>query len=135
MTDPATITDDTPLRLAVAADLAFPQGGMTASGLRKESARGRLAIERIAGKDYTTLRAIAEMRQLCRVAPKDQDSGSNQPEKTAASRRGGSSATDQSNEALAQARAKLQKLKAPCETTSTKKPRHAPATVIPLRSE
>ena len=31
----------TPLRLAVAAALAFPDGSMTASGLRRECARGR----------------------------------------------------------------------------------------------
>jgi hypothetical protein len=66
------ITDDTPLRLSAAAELAFPGGGMTASGLRKEAGRGRLVIERIAGKDYTTLAAIAKMRELCRVIPKSQ---------------------------------------------------------------
>jgi len=58
------------LRLAVAAEMVFGKdGGMTASGLRKEARRGRLVIERIAGKDYTTLRAIADMRKLCRVVP------------------------------------------------------------------
>jgi hypothetical protein len=64
------ISDDTPLRLARAAELAFPGGGMTAKGLRREAERGRLVIERIAGKDFTTLRAIADMRKLCRVVPK-----------------------------------------------------------------
>jgi hypothetical protein len=63
----AAICPETPLRLAMAAELAFPGGGMTASGLRKEAARGRLVIERIAGKDYTTLAAIDRMRELCRV--------------------------------------------------------------------
>jgi len=38
------IGDDQPLRLAVAAALAFPDGSMTTSGLRREGARGRLAI-------------------------------------------------------------------------------------------
>jgi hypothetical protein len=61
------IADDTPLRLAHAAELAFPGGGMTASGLRSEAAKGRLVVERIAGKDYTTLAAIADMRRLCVV--------------------------------------------------------------------
>ena len=56
------IGHDQPLRLAVAAALAFPDGSMTASGLRRESARGRLVIERIAGKDYTTLANIEQMR-------------------------------------------------------------------------
>jgi hypothetical protein len=58
---------DTPLRLSVAAALAFPDGSMTASGLRREGARGRLVIERIAGKDYTTVANIKRMRELCRV--------------------------------------------------------------------
>jgi hypothetical protein len=40
---------------------------MTASGLRREADRGRLIVERIAGKDYTTLQAIADMRRLCRM--------------------------------------------------------------------
>lgn len=39
-------------------------GGMTVSGLRRETARGRLEIEVIAGKHFTTLAAIARMRQL-----------------------------------------------------------------------
>src|SRR5260370_36088025 len=46
---------------------AFPYGGMTVSGLRREAARGRLRIERIANKDFTSLRNIEEMRKLCRV--------------------------------------------------------------------
>jgi len=70
------IADDTPLRLDVAAALAYPDDSMTASGLRREAARGRLAIERVAGKDYTTLAAIEEMRGLCRVPQKAPVSGS-----------------------------------------------------------
>jgi transposase len=50
--------------------LAFPDGSMTVSGLRREAARGRLRIERIAGKDFTTLQNIDEMRKLCRVPAK-----------------------------------------------------------------
>jgi hypothetical protein len=61
---------DAPLRLSVAAKVAFPDGSMTASGLRREAARGRLYVERIAGKDYTTLVAIKRMRELCRVPAK-----------------------------------------------------------------
>jgi hypothetical protein len=55
-----------PLRLALAAKIAFPDGSMTVSGLRREIKRGRLEVERIAGKDYTTLEAIARMREACR---------------------------------------------------------------------
>lgn len=64
------IGPNTPLRLKRAAELAFPMGGMTAAGLRREAQRGRLVIERIAGKDFVTLAAIEEMRKLCRVQAK-----------------------------------------------------------------
>jgi hypothetical protein len=40
---------------------------MTVSGLRREIARGRLAVEIIAGKQFTTLSDIEEMRSQCRV--------------------------------------------------------------------
>src|SRR5215831_4565756 len=58
---------DTPLRLDAAAKIAFPDGGMTAAGLRREWKRGRLVIERVAGKDFTTLNHIERMREQCRV--------------------------------------------------------------------
>ena len=61
---------EAPLRLHIAARLAFPDGSMTTSGLRKERQRGRLVIERIAGKDYTTLGHIKRMRELCRLEAK-----------------------------------------------------------------
>jgi hypothetical protein len=62
---------DAPLRLSIAAKLAFPDGSMTASGVRREAARGRLHIERVAGKDFTTFEAIKRMRELCRVRAKE----------------------------------------------------------------
>jgi hypothetical protein len=65
MTD--TPASTTPLRLADAIKHAFPFGGMTVSGLRREADRGRLVIERIAGKDFTTLAEIEAMRERCRV--------------------------------------------------------------------
>src|SRR5580658_7680927 len=70
------IEPGTPLRLSVAAALAFPDCSMTASGLRRESARGHLVVERIAGKDYTTLANIERMRELCRVEAKVPGCGS-----------------------------------------------------------
>jgi hypothetical protein len=73
------ITPDTPLRLAVAAAVAFPDGSMTASGLRRESLRGRLVVERIAGKLFTSLIEIERMRERCRVKVEVPDSGSGQP--------------------------------------------------------
>ena len=74
--DQRCIAPDTPLRLDVAASLAYPDGSMTASGLRREAAKGRLVIERTAGKDYTTLQAIEHMRMLCRVPGNAPASGS-----------------------------------------------------------
>lgn len=70
-----TIDLNDPLRLSVAASLAFPDGSMTASGLRREAARGRLIIEHIAGKYFTTLANIQRMRELCRKEQKASDSG------------------------------------------------------------
>lgn len=69
------IGPDMPLRLEVAAALAYPDGSMTASGLRREARRGRLAIERTAGKDYTTLAAIDRMRELCRLPLRNDTAG------------------------------------------------------------
>jgi hypothetical protein len=75
MPPPEKITPDTPLRLEIAAAVAFPDGSMTAAGLRREAERGRLVIERVAGKDYVTLRNIEEMRELCRLHRKEPGSG------------------------------------------------------------
>src|SRR6516165_11402457 len=79
--DSAAINDETLLRLHIAAQLEFPDGSMTASGLRSEAARGRLAVWRIAGKDYTTKSALKEMRKRC-VRPSRQDFNSAAPERT-----------------------------------------------------
>lgn len=61
------ITDDTPLRLEAAAAHGWPAGGMTVAALRREIASGRLAAEFLAGKHWTTLAAIRELRERCRV--------------------------------------------------------------------
>src|SRR5947208_995478 len=65
---------DTPLRLEDAVKIAFPAGGITLAGLRKEIARGNLVVEKIAGKLFTTLDDIKRMREKCRVKEKDPDS-------------------------------------------------------------
>lgn len=67
----AKISRDAPLKLDVALKLAFPAGGITVKGLRKEIERGRLEVELIANKHFTTLAAIERMRELCKVAPKN----------------------------------------------------------------
>jgi len=68
---------DTPLRLKDAIKLAFPFGGMTVSGLRKERERGNIRFERLANKDFVTLRAINDMRELCRDQQRTPDCGLN----------------------------------------------------------
>lgn len=68
--DLSNISPTSPLRLEVAARLAFPDGSITIRGLRRQIARGRLAYEVIAGKHYTTLADIDEMRKRCRIPAK-----------------------------------------------------------------
>jgi len=70
MTPPCEYDKDKPIRLDVAARIAFPDGSIGPKGLRKERDRGRLTTEIIAGKEYTTLKAIEKMRELCRVQAK-----------------------------------------------------------------
>lgn len=59
------IDPNQPIRLALAAELVYGKGGMTASGLRREAARGRLRIEKFdSGTWYTTLNWMDAMREL-----------------------------------------------------------------------
>ncbi|MDX0485263.1 excisionase [Sinorhizobium medicae] len=58
-----------PMRLKDIILIAFPHGGITPAGLRREAKRGRLKLMRIAGKDFTTLTAIEDMQRLCVVEP------------------------------------------------------------------
>lgn len=53
--------------LSKAAEIFFPHGGITTSSLRTEVRNGRLAVERIAGKDFVTESAIEDMLTKCRV--------------------------------------------------------------------
>src|SRR5262249_11788667 len=136
------IGGDQPLRLAVAAALAFPDGSMTASGLRREAARGRLAIERIAGKDYPTLANIERMRELCRVEAKASGSGYRRhdgPNTVESSNKpSGALETAATSAALVSARIKLRKLRERSPTTSS--PNTAPresatVTQLPAKSQ
>src|ERR1700758_196430 len=113
--DPESITPTTPLRLEIAARLAFPDGGVTASSLRREAARGNLVIERIAGKDFTTLQAIEEMRKRC-VLVSLPDSSCGEPAKVTA-RQSGLSSTEGGK--LAQERAKAAALKLSSRSRTT----------------
>ncbi|MGE0340344.1 MAG: hypothetical protein AB7O79_10760, partial [Xanthobacteraceae bacterium] len=91
-----------PLRLSTAAEIAFPDGYMTDSGLRREVDRGRLVIERIAGKLYTTLADIERMRALCREERRAQDYGcANQEDMaTRAAQQSGLSSTETAKSSL-----------------------------------
>jgi hypothetical protein len=73
---PDTITATTPLRLSIAAQIAFPDGSVSVSGLRREIGRGNLRVEMIAGKQFTTLADIETMRKKCAVPTKARDSSS-----------------------------------------------------------
>lgn len=82
--DRESITGETYLRLDVAAALAFPDGSIGLNSLRREAAKGRLRIWRIAGKDMTTLDEIKAMVEKCLVSPNLPASGSSRPPVTAA---------------------------------------------------
>lgn len=132
------ITEETPLRLDVAARLAFPDGTIGASGLRSEASKGRLAITRIANRDYTTLLAIREMIEKCRVPQKERASGCGQREKprTDASRTPprGSSSTAAGNIPLASALQIVDALSKPSPATSPPSTNRRGATVTSLPS-
>jgi hypothetical protein len=79
---PDTVAPGTMLRLDVAAELAFPDGSVSVAALRREAAAGHLTIYAIAGKHFTTLTNIQEMKTKCRVPVRAPDCGSDQPAKT-----------------------------------------------------
>ena len=128
--DPRDITPDAPLRLSVAAQLAFPDESMSAGALRREAKRGRLRIERIAGRDYTTMRAIEEMRQLCHVHPKDLASTD---DGDTAGKPFGLSETANTRRAQGALKTTLKELKKRSKSISPASER-APAQVVQLRS-
>lgn len=70
------VKPDTPLTLAVAAALAYPDGSMSAATLKALADNGKLTVERPGRTIYTTLRHIEEMREICRLMAKGHASGS-----------------------------------------------------------
>jgi hypothetical protein len=131
------ISADTPLRLKTAVRLAFPDGGMTVPGLRREAAKGHLAIETIAGKQFTTLNAIQEMRKQCRDNPRVRDCGLNQSEKkmgNSANGQCGLSAMDRTRLARAALEENARTLNVPSPNISQPNISHrGNATVTPLK--
>jgi hypothetical protein len=134
------VRPDDPLRLDVAAALAYPDGSMTVSGLRKEAGKGRLIIERTAGKDYTTLAEIQRMREKCRVEAKERDSGSARRNTTvpanSPTRLSGSSKMVDTERALAALQMTLAEPSEPSKRTSMRntRPRRKPGNVHQLPS-
>ena len=109
------VSETSPLRLADAVAIAFPRGGMTVSGLKREITRGRLQYEKIAGKMFVTLLGIKQMRELCRVEQRE-------PVSTSASagdaKPYGSSSTEKRKSALVAAQTVAEGLKKPSQITS-----------------
>src|SRR5207245_637956 len=122
--DLSRITPDTPLRLAVAAVVAYPDGSMTAHGLRREASNGRLVLELTAGKHYTTLNAIVRMRELCQSRERGRGSGCDAPDATpvggSPSGRSGPSETEAGKRAQAATHTIVQTLSEKLRSTSRK---------------
>src|SRR5262249_41640245 len=60
----------------ITAQIAFPDGSIGVSGLRREIERGNLRVEQIAGKTFTTLANIEDMRKKCAIPTKGRESSS-----------------------------------------------------------
>jgi cell division septation protein DedD len=128
---PDTVDPNTMLRLDAAARIAFPDGSMSVSAMRRLAADKLLTIYPIAGKHFTTLADIEEMKTSCRVQAKVQGSRCSKPK---AERPSGISATDSGRLERAAARASLLKLRESLPTTSSASMIRAPAAVIPMTS-
>jgi hypothetical protein len=132
------IAETDALRLKEAIEIAFPRGGMTVSGLRREAQKGRLEISRIAGKDWTTLSAIKDMMEKCRVQPREPASGfapaAGMPPAPLSSMPDESSRTRDIELALASARETLRKLKENCRIAEQQKRREKATSRVPRYS-
>ncbi|WP_258571300.1 excisionase [Flavimaribacter sediminis] len=139
-TNPTIFQPEEPIRMDIAAKIAFPDGTMGVAGLRKERDRGRLVTEMIAGKEYVTLAEIQRMRERCRVHRKAPDLSGDEK---AGRRMGisetlpdGTSRTEESDSALAAAKMaawKLIKNSQPTSPPST--PPRDTGTVVQIRSK
>lgn len=112
---PSGIQLDSPLLLAKAAAIAFPDGAVKASTLMTEHRRGRLVLEKVGGRWFVTLRAILEMRKLCRVVVNRPASGS---ELELVVRPSSSSSTEAAKSARAAALIKAERRKKPSRAIS-----------------
>jgi hypothetical protein len=130
---------DDPLRLKDAVRIAFPFGGMTVSGLRREAVKGILVLERYANKDFVTLNAIIEMRKRCRDQQKVPVSGLNlkseMGRESSSAGRHGSFETERTRSALVALEQTARALSKPSLNTSPRNtPSQGTADVIRLKS-
>lgn len=107
---------DTKVRLDIAAKIAFPDGSIGLSSLRREARKGRLKIWRVANKDMTSLAEIERMLDRCLVQSGLPDYGCD-PLRMDEPPLGSSSTTDAST-ALAAARMRVERLKGSSSSTS-----------------
>ncbi len=129
---PPDLGHDVLARLDVIAGLAFPDGSIGVSSLRREAARGRLTLWRVAGKDMTTLNEVRSMIERCRVQPSLPACGSGLPgdHETPS----GSSSTMDVRSALAAARMRASRLKESSSNTSGRSMIPAPPrNVVPIK--
>ena len=131
------ITPTTPLRLAVAARLAFPDGSMSEKALWEMGHARKLTVEVIRGKHYTTLADIEEMRRLCRVQAKVQGSTCYRPETGGSDTMSSatpSTGSGNKSPALEKARLILRKQKSSSSNTEPQNTTPKPgATVTPIK--
>lgn len=114
------IDDDTPLMLSVAAGIAFPDGSVSASSLRRERDKGKLVVSRIAGKDYTTLSDIKAMLAAARYEVSAERLA--KAERVERGARAAAGFREQRNapQSDEEARAALRRLQLLCQTKSTR---------------
>lgn len=112
----SAVETERPMRLLDAARAVMGEDTPSAAWLRRQASEGKLALWRIAGKDYTTPTAIREMVQLCRAKQKELGSGYVQPQTSAKPH--GLSSTEESRFALDALRQTAKRLKESSRTTS-----------------
>jgi hypothetical protein len=137
--EPKPVDRDTPLRLEIAVELAFPAGGMTVAGLRTEIRRGTLPVEIIAGKQFVTLAGIDRMRETCRARAKEQGYGLNPQSGTGRAKSSGRKPTSSATGTLSAARAALaatlnEQTQCSPNTSEPSTKSAASATVVPIKS-
>ena len=115
------VTEDTPIRMEHAAQLAFPDGTITGRTLYGMAKAGRLEHSVFAGKHFTTLRFVRESMERCRVPASPQDFGLKNPppikKLVKSGKANGASSTPATNTVQAAAKLIAMALGAPSKTT------------------